>query len=385
MRAHNFNAGPAALPLAVLEEAQRELVDYRGSGLSVLEMSHRGGAYDEIHRQAVEGLGRLLGVPEGTSVLLLQGGASLQFAMVPMNLLTEGGRAHYVVTGEWSKKALAEAKRVAGERGAEARVAASTEAEEFRRVPRGEEIDLDGGLGGRGARRGRAEDYVHVTSNNTIFGTQWRELPDTGGVPLVVDASSDVLSRRLPMERVGLLYAGAQKNLGPAGVTVVAVRDELLDRAPETLPAILRYRTHRDKDSLYNTPPTFGIYLLGLVVRWIEERGGLAAIEAANEEKAALLYAALDETELYRGHAAPASRSRMNVTFRITSGRNTAGRVPDEGLEKRFVAEAEAAGLLGLKGHRSVGGLRASLYNAVSLESVGVLVDLLRDFARRNG
>lgn len=384
MRAHNFNAGPAALPLAVLEEAQRDLVDYRGSGLSVLEMSHRGGAYDEIHRQAVEGLGRLLGVPEGTSVLLLQGGASLQFAMAPMNLLTDGGRAHYVLTGEWSKKALAEAKRVAGERGAEVRVAASTEAEAFRRVPRGEEIDLDGALagglgGGRGFRR-RAEDYVHVTSNNTIYGTQWRELPDTGSVPLVVDASSDVLSRRLPMERVGLLYAGAQKNLGPAGVTVVAVRDELLDRAPESLPAILRYRTHREKDSLYHTPPTFGIYLLGLVVRWIDDQGGLEAVEAVNEEKAALLYAALDASELYRGHAAPASRSRMNVTFRIV-----ADRLPDEELERRFVAEATAAGLLGLKGHRSVGGLRASLYNAVSLDSVGVLADLLRDFARRNG
>lgn len=371
MRAHNFNAGPAALPLAVLEEAQRDLVDYRGSGLSVLEMSHRGGAYDEIHRQAVEGVGRLLGVSAGTSVLLLQGGASLQFAMVPLNLLAAGGRAHHVVTGEWSKKALAEAKRVAGERGAEARVAASTEDEAFRRVPRGEEIDF-GGVVGDG---GRAADYVHVTSNNTIFGTQWPELPETGDLPLVVDASSDVLSRRLPMERVGLLYAGAQKNLGPAGVTVVAVRDDLLDRAPESLPAILRYRTHREKESLYHTPPTFGIYLLGLVVRWIDQQGGLAAVEAANEKKAELLYAALDESDFFRGHAEPASRSRMNVTFRL----------PDEGLEKRFLAEAAAAGMVGLKGHRSVGGLRASIYNAVSLESVGVLVDLLRDFARRNG
>lgn len=368
MRAHNFNAGPAALPLAVLEEAQRDLVDYRGSGLSVLEMSHRGGAYDEIHRQAVEGVGRLLGVPAGTSVLLLQGGASLQFAMVPLNLLAAGGRGHYVVTGEWSKKALAEARRVAGERRAEARVAASTEDEAFRRVPRGEEIDL-------GNAGGRAPDYVHVTSNNTIFGTQWRELPETGDLPLVVDASSDVLSRRLPMQRVGLLYAGAQKNLGPAGVTVVAVRDELLDRAPESLPAILRYRTHREKQSLYHTPPTFGIYLLGLVVRWIDQQGGLAAVEAANEKKAELLYAALDESDFFRGHAEPASRSRMNVTFRL----------PDEELEKRFLAEAAQAGLVGLKGHRSVGGLRASIYNAVSLESVGVLVDLLRDFARRNG
>jgi phosphoserine aminotransferase len=370
MRVHNFNAGPAALPLAVLEEAQRELVDHRGSGLSVLEMSHRGGAYDEIHRQAVDGLARLLALPAGTSVLLLQGGASLQFAMAPLNLLAPGGRAGYVLTGEWSKKALAVAKRVAAERGGEARVAASTEDEGFRRVPRGEEIAVDPGA-----------DYLHVTSNNTIFGTQWRELPETGGVPLVVDASSDVLSRRLPAERIALLYAGAQKNLGPAGVTVVAVRDDLLDRAPDTLPAILRYRTHREKDSLYNTPPTFGVYLLGLVVRWIEEQGGVAAIEAVNEKKADLLYAALDESDFFRGHADPDSRSRMNVTFRVSAG----GRLPDEALEKRFLAEAAEAGMIGLKGHRSVGGLRASLYNAVSLESVEVLVDFLRDFARRNG
>lgn len=375
MRVHNFNAGPAALPFAVLEEAQRDLVDYRGTGLSVLEMSHRGGAYDEIHRQAVDGVARLLGVGEGTSVLLLQGGASLQFAMVPLNLLPRGGRADYVVTGEWSKKALAEAKRVAAERGGEARVAASTEAEVFRRVPRRDEIALDS------AADHPAADYLHVTSNNTIFGTQWRELPQTGDVPLVVDASSDVLSRRLPAERIALLYAGAQKNLGPAGVTVVAVRDDLLDRAPDTLPAILRYRTHADKDSLYNTPPTFGVYLLGLVVRWIEAEGGIAAIEATNEEKAGLLYAALDESDFFRGHAEPGSRSRMNVTFRITAG----GSEPDEALEKRFVAEATEAGMIGLKGHRSVGGLRASLYNAVSLGSVGALVDFLRDFARRNG
>ena len=375
MRLHNFNAGPAALPLPVLEEAQRDLVDYRGTGLSVLEMSHRGGAYDEIHRQAVDGVARLLGVGEGTRVLLLQGGASLEFAMVPLNLLAAGGRADYVVTGEWSKKALAEAKRVAAERGGEARVAASTEGEGFRRVPRPNEIALGG------AADQKAADYLHVTSNNTIFGTQWRELPETGDVPLVVDASSDALSRRLPAEGIALLYAGAQKNLGPAGVTVVAVRDDLLDRAPETLPAILRYRTHAEKDSLYNTPPTFGVYLLGLVVRWIEAEGGVAAIEATNETKAQLLYAALDESDFFRGHAEPESRSRMNVTFRATAGRDE----PDEALEKRLAAEAAEAGMIGLKGHRSVGGLRASLYNAVSLESVAVLVDFLRDFARRNG
>lgn len=364
MRAHNFNAGPAALPLAVLEEARRDLVDYRGAGLSVLEMSHRGGVYDEIHRQAVDGAGRLLGVPEGMSVLLLQGGASQQFAMVPLNLLGSGASADYVVTGAWSKKAVAEAMKVAGTRKASLRLVASGEAEGFRRVPRPEELDLD-----------PEAAYVHLTSNNTIYGTQWRELPQTGGAPLVVDASSDVLSRRLPMERVGLLYAGAQKNLGPAGVTLVAVRDDLLDHAPESLPAILRYRIHQEQSSLYNTPPTFAVYLLGRVVAWIEEQGGVAAIEAVNEKKAELLYGVLDESDFFRGHADPDSRSRMNVTFRL----------PDEELEKRLLAEAAEAGMIGLKGHRSVGGLRASIYNAVPLESVGALVDLLRDFARRNG
>lgn len=364
MRVHNFNPGPAALPLAVLEQAQRDLVDYRGSGLSVLEMSHRGGAYEEIHGRATDGLARLLELPPGTSVLLLQGGASLQFAMAPLNLLPRGGRADYLVTGEWSKKALAEAERVAVERGAAARAAASTEDEAFRRVPRPDEIALDPGA-----------DYVHLTSNNTLYGTQWRELPATGDVPLVVDASSDVLSRRLPAGRIALLYAGAQKNLGPAGVTVVALRDDLLDRAPDTLPAILRYRTHRDKQSLYNTPPTFAIYLLGLVVEWIEAQGGVAAVEAVDEKKAELLYGVLDGSDFFRGHADPPSRSRMNVTFRL----------PDEALEKRLVAEATAAGLVGLKGHRTVGGLRASLYNAVSLESVGVLCDFLEEFERRNG
>lgn len=364
MRVHNFNPGPAALPLAVLEEAQRDLVDYRGSGMSVLEASHRGGAYEEIHRRATDGLARLLELPAGTSVLLLQGGASLQFAMAPLNLLRRGGRADYLLTGEWSQKALAEARRVAAERGAEARAAASTEDEAFRRVPRPDEIALD-----------PAADYVHLTSNNTIYGTRWRELPDTGEVPLVVDASSDVLSRRLPAERIALLYAGAQKNLGPAGVTVVAVRDDLLDRAPDTVPAILRYRTHRDKGSLYNTPPTFAVYLLGLVVEWIEAQGGVAAIEAVNERKAELLYGVLDGSDFFRGHADPDSRSRMNVTFRL----------PDERLEKRLLAGAAEAGLVGLKGHRSVGGLRASLYNAVTLDSVGVLCDFLQDFQRRHG
>jgi phosphoserine aminotransferase len=358
-RAHNFGAGPAALPLEVLEEARGELVDFRGAGMSLLEMSHRSKAYDAVHREALAGLARVLGVPAGWSVLLLQGGASLQFAMVPMNLRRAGESADYLVTGEWSQKALAEARRLGG-----TRAAASTEGEAFRRVPRAGEIDLD-----------PAAEYAHLTTNNTIYGTWWPQVPEAGDVPLVGDASSDLLARPLPVERFGLLYAGAQKNLGPAGVTVVVVRDDLLDRAPESLPVILRYRTHRDKESLYNTPPTYAVYLLGLVVRWVEARGGLAGVAALNRRKADLLYAALDASVLYRGHAEPGSRSGVNVTFRLA----------EEALEKELLAAAAAAGMVGLAGHRSVGGLRASLYNAVPLESVTALVDFLRDFEARRG
>lgn len=365
----NFSAGPAALPASVLEEAQRELVSYRGQGLSVMEMSHRSPAYDEIHRGALSALRRLLAVPEGHSILLLQGGASLQFSMVPMSLLPPGASADYVLTGSWSNKALAEAGKLAAARTAagtrtSVRVAASTEADGFTRLPAAAELDLDPGAA-----------YLHLTSNNTIFGTQWRELPAEGEVPLVVDMSSDVLARPVPWQRVGLAYAGAQKNLGPAGVTLVVVRDELLAAAPADLPAMLDYRVHAAKDSLYNTPPCWAIYVLGLCCRWVEERGGVAAMEEAAERRSRRLYEIFDGGDFYRGTAAPAARSRMNVTFRL----------PSPELEGRFLAAAAERGLINLKGHRSVGGIRASLYNAMTDAGVDALVELLRDFERRQG
>jgi phosphoserine aminotransferase len=356
------------LPLPVLEEAQRQLLDHHGCGQSVMEMSHRSPQYDAIHQGALAALRRLLAVPEGYDVLLLQGGASLQFSMVPMNLMHPRRRADYVLTGSWSKKALAEARREG-----EARAAWSGEAEAFTRIPgAGDALDLDAGA-----------DYVHVTSNNTIAGTQWHaahwqalwERLEESGVPLVTDASSDVLSRPLDVSRFGLVYAGAQKNLGPAGVTVVVVRRDLVERAPESLPTMLQYRTHAAKDSLYNTPPTWAVYVLGLACQWIEDQGGAEAVGEANRRKAETLYAALDAGGFYRGTAEPASRSWMNVTFRL----------PAEELEKRFLAEAAEAGLVNLKGHRSIGGVRASLYNAMPQEGVDALVALMRDFEQRNG
>ena len=358
MRVYNFSAGPAMLPLAVLEEAQRQLVEHGESGQSVMEMSHRSPTYDAIHREAIAALRRLLAVPEGYRVLLLQGGASLQFSMVPMNLMHPNRRADYVLTGSWSKKAWKEAKREGA-----ARVAASTEAEGFRRLPRASELDLD-----------PAADYVHVTTNNTIFGTQWHVLPETGGVPLVADASSDVLCRPLDVSRFGLLYAGAQKNLGPSGVTLVVVREDLVERAPETLPSMLQYRVHAAADSLYNTPPTWAIYVLGLYCRWLEERGGTVAVGETNRRKAAALYAAIDGSGgFYRGTVEAADRSWMNVCFRL----------PDDRLEQRFLAAAAEAGLVDLKGHRSVGGVRASIYNAMPEEGVAALIEFMREFQRR--
>jgi phosphoserine aminotransferase len=355
------------LPLPVLEEAQRQLLDYEGTGQSVMEMSHRSPAYDAIHRGALDALRRLLGVPEGYEVLLLQGGASLQFSMLPMNLMRPRRSADYVITGSWSKKALAEARREG-----EARVAGSSEADRFARIPDPAGLDLDPDA-----------DYLHVTSNNTIAGTQWQDAQwaalwerlEASGVPLVADASSDVLSRPLDASRFGLIYAGAQKNLGPAGVTVVVVRRDVVERAPESLPTMLQYRTHAAKDSLYNTPPTWAVYVLGLCCNWVEAHGGVEAIGEANRRKAETLYAALDAGGFYRGTAEPASRSSMNVTFRL----------PGEELEKRFLAEAAQNGLVNLKGHRSVGGVRASLYNALPQDGVDALVELMRDFEERHG
>lgn len=359
-RVVNFSAGPAVLPEPVLERLREELPSYRETGMSVMEMSHRSTAYDAIHEGALALLRELLGVPEAFSVLLLQGGASLQFSMVPLNLMGARGSADYVLTGSWSKKAALEA----GKHGT-ARVAATTEETDgvFRRIPGGDELDVD-----------PTASYLHLTSNNTIFGTQWREFPEALP-PLVADMSSDILSRAIPWDRFGLVFAGAQKNLGPAGVTVVIVRKNLLDRAPDHLPTMLDYRTHVAKGSLYNTPPTWSIYVMGLALEWVRGQGGLDAMRSRAEERAALLYDRIDRSDFYRGTAEPGSRSLMNVTFRL----------PSEDLEKSFLAEAANRDLVGLKGHRSVGGLRASLYNAMPIEGVERLVELMDEFERRRG
>jgi phosphoserine aminotransferase len=358
-RIYNFSAGPAVLPLPVLEEAQRDLVALPGVGMSVMEISHRSKPFDEIIQGAEADIRALGRIPDNYKVVFLQGGASLQFSMVPMNLLTPGSTADYIVTGDWAKKALKEAKRVGA-----TNVAASTEDGNFKRIPKPSEIRLT-----------PACAYVHMTSNNTIHGTEWHVVPDVGGSPLVCDASSDIYSRPIEISKFALVYAGAQKNLGPSGVTVVIVREDLLARSSDSLPTMLNLKTQAENGSLYNTPPVFGIYILRLVVKWLMANGGLTAIGAINDRKAAKLYAELDRTAFWKPHADKDSRSRMNVTFRL----------PNEDLEKLFVQEATAAGLDGLKGHRSVGGLRASIYNAFPEEGVKTLVDFMREFERRHG
>jgi phosphoserine aminotransferase len=358
-RIHNFSAGPAVLPVKVLEQVQRDLLSLPGVGMSVLEISHRSAAFDEIIEGCEADLRQLANVPGNYKVLFLQGGASLQFSMVPMNLLPAGGAADYIVTGVWAEKAVKEAKRVGT-----VKVAGSTAAEKFTRVPRQDELTLDPNAA-----------YVHLTTNNTIYGTQWREIPDTGNVPLVADTSSDMYSRPIDVSKYGLIYAGAQKNLAPAGLTLVIVRDDLLARTPATLPTMLQYPVHVENKSMYNTPPVFPIYVMRLVLGWLLEQGGLEAVEQVNERKARKIYAEIVRSGFYRGHATPDSRSRMNLTFRL----------PSEELEKKFAQEATAAGLDGLKGHRSVGGMRASIYNAFPEPGVDALVQFMQEFERRNG
>jgi len=360
-RVHNFGAGPAALPVTVLERVQSEMLDYAGTGMSVMEMSHRSAAFEGIIQRTEADLRSLAGIGIEHSVLFLQGGASLQFAVAPANLRAAGASADYVLTGHWSKAALAEARKTGS-----TRIAASTEATGFDRVPGQAELDLDP----------RAA-YLHFTSNNTIYGTQWSTCPEPPpGVPLACDASSDLLSRPTDVARHGLVYAGAQKNMGPAGVTVVVVRNDLLERTPGGLPALLDYRLLAGSRSLYNTPPTFAIYVVGLVLQWLIGQGGLAEAARRGEAKAALLYGVIDASgRFYRGHARPDSRSRMNVTFRLPSG----------SLEEAFLAEAQAEGFSGLKGHRSVGGVRASIYNGCPLDSVRALAAFMGEFRRRRG
>ena len=358
-RIFNFSAGPAVLPLEVLEEARENLISMPGVGMSILEISHRSKPFDEIIQGAEADIRQLAGIPEGYQVLFLQGGASLQFSMVPMNILPQGGSADYIVTGAWSQKAVTEARRVAG-----VKVAASSEAENFTRIPAQEELTLD-----------PEAAYLHYTTNNTIFGTQFGYVPDAGGVPLVADASSDIFSGPIDVSKFALIYAGAQKNLAPAGGTLVIIREDLLKRTPSSIPTMLQYPVHVENKSLYNTPPVFTIYVMRLVLAWLLRQGGLAAIDTINTRKSGKLYTEIDRTGFYRAHAKPGSRSRMNVTFRL----------PSEELEKRFAKEATAAGLDGLKGHRSVGGMRASIYNAFPEAGIDALVEFMRDFEKRNG
>ena len=359
-RIFNFNAGPATLPLVVLEEAQSELLNFKGTGMSVMENSHRTKEYEAINSEAEALVKELLGVPENYRVLFLQGGASTQFAAVPMNLVSADSHADYILTGAWAEKAHKEASKFI-----KTNVAASTKEENYTRIPRADEIKVSKGPA-----------YVHLCSNNTIFGTQWQSFPDLGDVSLVGDMSSDIMSRRFDVSKFGLIYAGAQKNLGPAGVTVVIIRKDLLEGIPSNIPSMLRYDIHAKNDSLYNTPPSFSVYMVNLVLRWLKNNGGLAAAEERNVKKAGLIYEAIDtSTGYYRGHALQDSRSLMNITFRL----------PSEELEKKFVVEATQQGMIGLKGHRSVGGLRASVYNAMSIEGAMTLVDFMKAFQSKNG
>ena len=358
-RVFNFSAGPAVLPIPVLEQAQRDLVALPGVGMSVMEISHRSKVFEDLLANAIAGIRELAGVPENYRILFLQGGASLQFSMVPMNLLRAGMAADYVDTGTWAVKAIEEARRVGS-----VNVTGSTKADKYNRIPTQAELRLS-----------PAASYVHITTNNTIEGTEWKSLPDVGDVPLVADASSDILSGPIDVARFGLIYAGAQKNLGPSGVTLVMIREDLLGRSDAGLPTMLNYKVQAENNSLYNTPNTFGIYILGLVTQWLKSLGGLSGIARINQRKASLLYSEIDRTGFYRGTAQPDSRSLMNITFRL----------PSEELEKTFDRQASAAGFDGLKGHRSVGGLRASIYNAFPEEGVAGLVDFMREFERTHG
>ena len=358
-RIYNFNPGPAALPLSVLEEIQQNLLDFQGSGMSITEISHRSREFDDVINDAVARAKRLLGLDDNFEVLFIQGGASLQFCMIPMNFLPPGKSADYVDTGTWSTKAIKEAEL----QGKSIAVVASSADKNYTYIPKNISFNADAA-------------FVHLTSNNTIKGTQWAEFPDTNGVPIICDMSSDIMSRPLDVNRFGMIYAGAQKNVGPAGVCLVIIRKDLLDRIPDTVPTMLKYSTFAAKNSLYNTPPCFAVYTVQLVLKWLEETiGGLEKMAAINQDKAQLLYGFMDSGDFYRATAEADSRSLMNVTFRL----------PNEDLEQQFVQQALANGLGGLKGHRSVGGCRASIYNAITLEAIQALVDFMKSFAQKNG
>ncbi|OEU57444.1 MAG: phosphoserine transaminase [Desulfobacterales bacterium C00003104] len=358
-RIHNFNPGPAALPLSVLEEIRDSFLNYKGSGMSIVEVSHRSKWFDDVINDARYRVKRLLGLSDDYHVLFMQGGASMQFCMAPMNLIPEGRPADYVNTGTWSTKAIHEARL----QGKKINVVASSEDRGFCYIPRNISFTENAA-------------YAHLTSNNTIKGTQWASFPDTGQVPIVCDMSSDIMSRPIDPAPFGLMYAGAQKNIGPAGVTLIIIRDDMVKRSPENLPAMLNYSTFSAKNSMFNTPPCLAIYACRLVLKWLEETiGGLDKMESINHKKAAILYDAIDGNEFYRGTAEKESRSMMNITFRL----------PSEDLETEFVAQALDNGLGGLKGHRSVGGCRASIYNATGLDAVHALVEFMKEFAEKKG
>ena len=354
----NFNAGPAILPAPVLTQVQAELRDYQGRGMSIMEMSHRGKEYEAINTRAQMTFKKLLGLGDGYKVLFVQGGASTQFAMLPMNFLPPGGTADYVQTGAWAEKAIEEGNLLG-----KANICASTKAEGYKRMPRPDEL-----------RRTPGAAYLHLTSNETIQGTQFRSFPDSGDTPLVGDMSSDILSGPIDAKKFTMIYAGAQKNLGPSGVVAVILRESWLERANKNVPTMLKYATHVKNDSLYNTPPSFGVYVLDLVLQWIDGLGGMPAMAERNGKKAKTLYDVIDQSGgYYKGHAQPEARSTMNVTFRL----------PSEELEKKFVAEAQKAGMVGLAGHRSVGGVRASIYNALEQPACDTLAGFMKDFAKK--
>jgi phosphoserine aminotransferase len=361
-RAFNFNAGPGALPLPVLERVREELLDWRGSGMSVMEMSHRSPEFESINAAANQKLRSLLGILDDYAVMFLQGGGSMQFTMAPMNLCLPGKPVDVLHTGAWTAKAIGELKK-----GILHKIAASTESEKFARLPCRDEIKFSPDA-----------SYVHICTNNTIEGTQWTTLPETGNIPLVADMSSDIASRHVDVKKYGLIFAGAQKNLGPSGVTIVIIRKDLAERADKNLPTLLQYRTHIKENSLYHTPPTFAVYVVGLVLEWIEAEGGVQGMAKRNEAKAKLLYDTIEASGgFYHCPVENGSRSKMNVVFRVARA--------DESIEKQFASEAAAAGLVGTLGHRSVGGMRVSLYNAVTLEAVEALSSFMREFHRTRG
>ncbi|MFS1511665.1 3-phosphoserine/phosphohydroxythreonine transaminase [Chengkuizengella sp. SCS-71B] len=357
-RAYNFNAGPAALPLEVLQKAQEELVDYQGIGMSIMEISHRSAEYEQLNGETQELLSELLNIPSGYKTLFLQGGASTQFAMIPLNFFNASKVSNYIITGSWGKKALKESKLI-GE------TIVSAQPEKFSHIPDITQLQLH-----------NHSAYLHITSNETIEGIQYQQFPDTGSIPLIADMSSDILCRPIDISQFGMIYAGAQKNLGPSGVTLVVLREDLLEDIPDHIPTMLRYDTHINANSLYNTPPVYSVYMVNLVLKWIKEKGGLDQIEKMNREKTKLIYDVIDESQgFYIGTVDQKDRSIMNIPFRLK----------DEQLEKQFLKQSQENGFVGLKGHRSVGGMRASTYNAVPYDSCKALSEFMIEFQKRNG